>query len=663
MNRKKLLVSIVSLIVFLIIPLFLGADESTDLSVVVTADRVDKAESDTSATVSVISASDIADSSASSLVDLLESLPGLQFRSYSGPAEAQVSMGGFGENSYGRVVVLVNGRYKNNIDMRGLNWMSVPLESVERIEVLHGGGGVLYGSGAVGGVINIITKETDAPLELEAGASFGSFLTRRGSASVGASNALGSLRVGSSYYSTDGFRDRSASNYTAANLSGSLYPTDLLRFRLDLDYNRNFYEMPGGLTRAQYEDDPTQAVNKEDESTEHEFGASLSGEYLIGDDLVFETLLGYSYKNMAPDMASYPSYYNRIYNTYDLQPKLSWKGRMGIIPVSLVSGLDLRSSSLALENYSDEDRENLTNEFDVALVSGGGYINSDLSLTDSLGLTAGLRYDVARISAVNMDESVDDAKLHTGPAWSAGLRWNPTPVSKLYVRHERLFRYPFTDEQASLYGFGSDVFLDDLEAETGHLFELGGFSRLPKNVRIDLRAYLLDMQDEIAWNDATSQNENLDDTRRIGAEGKITVTPIKSLKITSSYGYVLPTFFKGEDKDNQIPLVSNHEIEGGVTWYAPGNIEVSADASFRSDYYQAGDTANDQKKEGSYLLLNAGIRWRFSLAAGDMSLALSVDNLLDTDYLQVVTYNEWADTSSYYPAAGRSISLAGNYKM
>ena len=662
MKRKQLSVRIISLVLFLLFPLFLVADDPADLSVVVTADRVEKAETETSATVSVITAEDIEDSGASNLADLLDTLPGVQFRSYSGPAEAQVSMGGFGENSYGRVVVLVNGRLKNNIDMRGLNWMSVPLESVERIEVLHGGGSVLYGSGAVGGVINIITKETDAPLEVEAGVSVGSFLTHRESASVGASNSLGSLRVGGSYYSTDGYRDRSASNYAAAGLSGSLYPTDLLRFRLDLDYNRNFYEMPGGLTKEQFEDDPSLAVNREDESTEHEFGASLSGEYLIGDDLVLETLLGYSYKNMAPDMASYPAFYNRLYNTFDLQPKISWEASIASLPVSLVSGVDLRSSTLALENYSDKDRKTLSNEFDVALLSGGGYINTDISFTDSFGLNTGFRYDAAGISAVNMDESVDDDKLHTGPAWSAGLRWNPTPASKVYLRHERMFRYPFTDEQASLYGFG-DAFLDDLEAERGYLYEMGGLYRVASFARLDLRAYLMDMQDEIAWNDATSKNENIEDTRRIGAEGALTVLPVRSLKITASYAYVLPTFLKGDDKENQIPLVSNHEIEGGFTWYGPADIEISADASFRSDYYQAGDTANDQKKEGSYLLLNAGIRWRFSLASGDLALALSADNLLDTEYSQVVAYNEWTDTSSYYPAAGRSISLSGNYKM
>ena len=655
MKRKQLSVRIISLVLFLLIPLFLGADDSADLSVVVTADRVEKAESETSATVSVITAEDIEESGASDLADLLETLPGVQFKSYSGPAEAQVSMGGFGENSFGRVVVLVDGRLKNNIDMRGLNWMSVPLESVERIEVLHGGSSVLYGSGAVGGVINIITKETDAPLEVEAGASVGSFLTHKEQASVGTSNALGSLRVGGSYYSTDGYRDRSASNYASANLSGSLYPTDLLRFRLNMDYNRNFYEMPGGLSKAQYEDDPTVAVNKEDESTEYEFGASLSGEYLMGDALVLETLLGYSYKNMAPDMASYPAFYNRLYNTFDLQPKLSWEGSIGSLPVSLVSGVDLRSSTFNVKTYSDKDRDTLTNDADFSLISGGGYINSDIALSGILGFNAGFRYDAARIGAENGDAAIDDDKLHAGPAWSAGLRWNPTPVSKIYLRHERMFRYPFTDEQSTASG---DTFLDDLEAEKGYLYEIGGFYRLPKNARVDFRVYLLDMQDEITYVGffPTGQNENYEKTRRFGTEGTLSLRPVSSIKLDGSYSYILPTFLNGDDKGNQIPLVSNHEVEGGLTWYGPLNIEATGEVSYRSDYYEGGDSANNNDMVDGYYLLNAALRWRTSLASGDLMLSLSVNNLLDKSYAQYVSWY-------YYPSTGRSISLSGNYKM
>jgi iron complex outermembrane receptor protein len=60
-------------------------------------------------------------------------------------------MRGFGENSFARVVVLVNGRRLNNPDMQGINWLSIPLSAIERVEVLDGPSGFCMGTGRSAG--------------------------------------------------------------------------------------------------------------------------------------------------------------------------------------------------------------------------------------------------------------------------------------------------------------------------------------------------------------------------------------------------------------------------------------------------------------------------------------------------------------------------------
>ena len=87
-------------------------------------------------------------------------------------------MGGFGENGYGRTLILVNGRAVNRPDMAGVNWQLIPLESVKRIEVVKGAMSSLYGDQAVAGVINIIT-ETEDGLDLDAAVSGSSTLSNR----------------------------------------------------------------------------------------------------------------------------------------------------------------------------------------------------------------------------------------------------------------------------------------------------------------------------------------------------------------------------------------------------------------------------------------------------------------------------------------------------
>ena len=143
--------------------------------------------------VTVITEDEIKKSGKTELVDVLSDIAGVTFRSYSTGAEAQVSMRGFGENSYGRVQVLVDGRSLNNPDMSGLNWQSIPLSSIEKIEILDGPSAVLYGSGAVGGVINIITKESAPGVTAEPTIAYGSHNTRQGLINAGIRHRQGGL--------------------------------------------------------------------------------------------------------------------------------------------------------------------------------------------------------------------------------------------------------------------------------------------------------------------------------------------------------------------------------------------------------------------------------------------------------------------------------------
>ncbi|MFP4179329.1 MAG: TonB-dependent receptor, partial [Spirochaetaceae bacterium] len=261
------------------------AEETVD--VLVTAGRTEEAEVSTPAHVTVISGEQISASGEQSLVGILDKLAGVNFTSNAGPERAQIDMRGFGENSHGRVLVMVDGRRLNSQDMQGIQWLSIPLESIERLEVVRGSGSVLYGNHALGGVVNVITKGSSSRSEFTSSVDFGTYYSQNFNKGVFSSQRL---RLGSkkgpvdgavtfSNSTDEGYRERTESRSTNTHLGGGWNITELLRTELDLGYQRNSYEMPGALPEEDYKSSPSKADNDADEAEEHDLSAFLSIEW------------------------------------------------------------------------------------------------------------------------------------------------------------------------------------------------------------------------------------------------------------------------------------------------------------------------------------------------------------------------------------------------
>ena len=150
--------------------------------VVVTATRTQKRDVDVPAATTVITAEEIKDSGAASVSDVLQKVNGFTYKAF-GPAGAaqgvmtnEVNLRGF----RGGTLILMNG---NPISWRGkYNLDAIPASSIERIEIVKGGSSVLYGSEAMVGVVNIITKKR---MENAVHLGFGNYGQRSYGVSVG----------------------------------------------------------------------------------------------------------------------------------------------------------------------------------------------------------------------------------------------------------------------------------------------------------------------------------------------------------------------------------------------------------------------------------------------------------------------------------------------
>ena len=129
--------------------------------IVVEASRVGRTAEELPMPVRVLDAKAIAESGARNLVDLLEketSSLNLIRTGAGNPALAQVSLRGWGENGFGRVLVMVDGERLNFADMSAPLLSRIELGSISKVEILEGSGSVLYGDSASAGVINIVTE-------------------------------------------------------------------------------------------------------------------------------------------------------------------------------------------------------------------------------------------------------------------------------------------------------------------------------------------------------------------------------------------------------------------------------------------------------------------------------------------------------------------------
>ena len=145
-------------------------------TVVVTGTRTPKLLKDAPIVTRVITADDIRKADATNIGDLLQAeLPGIEF-SYSMDQQTSLDMQGFGGNA---ILFLVDGERLAGETLDNIDYSRLNLDNVERIEIVKGAASSLYGSNAVGGVINIISKETEEPWNLNLNGRYGSHNDQR----------------------------------------------------------------------------------------------------------------------------------------------------------------------------------------------------------------------------------------------------------------------------------------------------------------------------------------------------------------------------------------------------------------------------------------------------------------------------------------------------
>ena len=311
---------------------------------------------------SVITANDIAHSPFHTLAEIIAQVPGVQLQSLFGGvngAKTSVDLRGFGAFATANTLFLLNGRRLNEIDMAQVDLSTIPLNSIERIEIIKGNSGaVLYGDNAIGGVINIVTKTGvgGPPVYIRGEAGYGSFNYRTAALSTAVNSGPWSASFYGNGIKSDGYRVNNALDQR--NGVGNLnYTTPDFKAFLTVTGDDQKLGFPGGrfvdpsiglnelVTDRRGATTPFDYGNQQGASATTGFTKTL----LNGVDLIVDG--GYRKKDTqsgffgsgvfaTPLISAFPPSMMPTSQTWSITPRLSVKNSIFGIPSAILTGID-----------------------------------------------------------------------------------------------------------------------------------------------------------------------------------------------------------------------------------------------------------------------------------------------------------------------------------
>ncbi|MGL3109393.1 TonB-dependent receptor [Bradyrhizobium sp. BR 1432] len=641
------------------------------------------------AATTVITAADIAHAPSQTLAEIISTqVPGAQITTfYGGPicAKTSVDLRGFGAFATANTLVLVNGRRLNDIDMAQVDLATIPLNSIERIEITHGNSGaVLYGDNAVGGVINIVTKSGvgGPPMAARIEAGFGSFNTRLGNVSTSLNSGPWSTSFYGNTVKSDGYRDNN--RYSQENGIGNLnYTTPGLTAFLTVTGDNQELRLPGGRTVDPSIGLDELATNRKGTSTpfnyanQQGFGATagFTKTLVNGVDLIVDGGLrdkrqqSAFFSSPTPAPAFFTStYVDADLTTWSITPRLSVKSLLLGMPSQLLTGIDYYDASFQQNRGAGQGLAAWHN-YDLRQQTVAGYLQHTLGVTPTTDVSYGARVQtISLLARDNFDPAApfnaDIGALPLGSdetqyALHLGAEHRLNDMVSLFGRAARAFRTPDVDERVSS-GPSFDPFFNPLpqtfqlktqtsqDVEAGLRIKGGG-------LQMQSSLYLMDLANEIHFNPILFYNTNLDPTRRYGSETSVSYRVNDALLLRSGMAYTRAVFREGIWAGNDVPLVSRYTASAGLTWNIWQNyVVLDATARFWSERRMDNDQAGTQKP----IPANGTIDLKLSGQYERYFWSLSVNNLLKALYYDYAVASTFTDGRfSAYPLPGRSYLL------
>jgi iron complex outermembrane receptor protein len=627
-----------SLTFFVVFPCFSPAQdkEVTLEKVVVTATRDIEEIRKIPASVTVVTKEEIEQSNAQNVVDLLRNEADVEVRdNYGNGKSASVDIRGFGETGLLNTLVLVDGRRVNQIDLSGVDWTQIPLDQVERIEIVRGSGSVLYGDNAAGGVINIITKKPEKPFSANAEVVGGSYGYNKESGSVSGKWGPLSAILNTSHSATYGYREN---GFLRAKDVGGKVIYDLnenISFNLNGSFHQDDQGLPGALPKAIYEVNRRATIAPDDKAKTDDWYLALGAKAKLWDIGRLEMDLSYRDRNVKDLFRSFSFNDKRDLSTWGVTPRYILEKPLWILPNKLTLGLDFYYADSNV--FSDSSFG--SNRVEVTKQSTGLYLLDELSLLKNLILSGGYRQEWVTYDLFQDLPRAKDNMSNNEPAWNVSLNYLFDKKSSAFLSVKRSFRFPVSDELIQF--FPTFQVNPGIKPQTGYQYEAGVRHAFTDQIEANLTLFWIETRDEIFYNPYTFSNENFPKTRRQGIELGTKVRPLQWLTLWGNYSYIKPSLQEKPYAGNDIPGVPRHkgsigtDVDFGKVFQFGKGFQLSSKATIVASRRFISDWANQVERLTGYYTWDAKIFYSWKI----LKAFVGVNNLTNQKYSEFGVIN------------------------
>lgn len=617
------------------------ADQNTDegLMISVTASRVESAIKDSPVAVSVIDKEEL---DTVKFVDvrreLLKRIPG-----YSMIRNLRIPSG-----SKNYTVNLIDGLAISS--PFGSGTISSPEDTntfdIERVEVIRGPASALYGSNALGGVINVITRKPPLEPEYRVWAEGGQYDRQRaGVSAAGTHNAVGYF-LDANVLDYEGWQDRTANErkQVSGKLLFELDPYSDLTVRAE--YLDRYQENPGSLTQAQYDEDWQQAAIDDAYNDEQ----STSGSFKYERDLSNHSGMELTYGIRQTDAEGPPSYSaTGGFGSSDVTNQNLvglYRSNFDFYRSQVIAGIDLQHSVSDSKTYAERTTDSaVAQQWDVTAQVASPFLQYEISPTEQMRVTLGARHDrieysadgykVSRGTTTHYDESITFS--HLSP--KAGVTFDLDSSNSLWLGYGQGFVVP-----SKTYLFVGSQGYDpnpDLDPEKAENVELGLRGEVRRgSLRYDIALYRTDITDMLVADDVLKQYVNAGEVRVQGVETTLTFIPSDTWRFDLAYTYAdnrYRDFVSGgtDYSGNTLSSSPKHHANTRLTWMPVGGLSAELEWNHISDYYTSDSNDDPEGKANRAELLNL----RASYKQGAWTYWAHMLNVADKKYAERVSYS------------------------